>query len=116
MNSQPNPNNSTQTGTLDRSAFVQIVISSLQDVMDLSDREAPAPAELDEEVRLIGRKGVLDSMGLVNLIVDVEQRLEEEHDVVVVLADERAMSQKNSPFRSVGTLADYICQLVEEQA
>ena len=59
---------------------------------------------------------VLDSMGLVTLIVDVEQRLEEEYDEVVVLADERAMSQKRSPFLSVGSLADYICQLVEESA
>ena len=54
-------------------------------------------------------------MGLVTLIVDVEQRLEEQYDVVVVLADERAMSQERSPFRSVSSLADYISQLVEEQ-
>ncbi|NJN98474.1 MAG: hypothetical protein HC875_32500 [Anaerolineales bacterium] len=71
-------------------------------------------APLNEETRLIGREAVLDSMGLVNLIIEVEQRLEDEHDVTVVLADERAMSQKNSPFRSVQTLADYICQVAAE--
>jgi acyl carrier protein len=116
MDSGIDASSNTQPGTLDRAAIVEMVISSLQDVMELSDREVPAPTQLDEGVRLIGRKGVLDSMGLVNLIVDIEQRLEEECDLVVVLADERAMSQKNSPFRSVGSLTDYVCQLAEEQA
>ena len=34
---------------------------------------------------------------------------------VAVLADERAMSQKHSPFRSIGALADYAATLVAEQ-
>jgi len=37
--------------------------------------------------------------------------VEEQHGVALVLADERAMSQTRSPFLSVGTLADYVCQL-----
>jgi len=32
-----------------------------------------------------------------------------------VLADERALSQKHSPFRSVGSLADYVSELVTRQ-
>jgi acyl carrier protein len=93
-----------------------LVLSSLEDVLSMVDDGRPNPAQLGDDTRLIGRKGVLDSMGLVTLIVDVEQRLEEEHDIVVVIADERAMSQKHSPFRSVGSLADYILQLAEEEA
>jgi len=109
--------NDRSNGTdLNRSEIVEMVISSLEDALAMADGDAPNPADLGEDTRLIGRKGVLDSMGLVTLIVDVEQRLEEEYDVVVVLADERAMSQKHSPFRSVGSLTDYVCQLVEGQA
>jgi hypothetical protein len=55
-------------------------------------------------------------MGLVTLIVEVEQRLEADFDLVVVLADDRAMSQTRSPFLSVGALADYVMQLAAEQA
>ncbi|NJN93660.1 MAG: acyl carrier protein [Anaerolineales bacterium] len=75
---------------------------------------SPSPQPFTPETRLIGREAALDSMGLVNLIVEVEQRLEDTYDLTVILADERAMSQKNSPFRSVETLADYICQLATE--
>lgn len=91
-----------------------MVLSSLEDVLAMADGHAPGA--MGEETYLIGRDAVLDSMGLVTLIVDVEQRLEEEYGIVLVLADERAMSQKHSPFRSVRSLTDYICRLMEEQS
>jgi acyl carrier protein len=101
---------------LSRSEIAGLVLSSLEDVLAIGDDNRPDPTQLGDDTRLIGREGLLDSMGLVTLIVGVEQRLEEEYDLVVVLADERAISQKHSPFRSVGSLADYICQLVEKDA
>lgn len=65
---------------------------------------------------LFGESGKLDSLGLVNLIVATEQKLEEIFDVSLTLADEKAMSQRNSPFKSVTTLAEYISTLLEEKA
>ena len=64
---------------------------------------------------LFGEGGKLDSLGLINLVVAVEQNIEDEFDVTITLADERAMSQENSPFRTVGSLADYIELLLEEK-
>jgi acyl carrier protein len=109
-------NNCRNPTELSRSEIAGLVLSSLKDVLAVGGNNRPDPTQLGDDTRLIGREGVFDSMGLVTLIVDVEQRLEEEYDIVVVLADERAMSQKHSPFRSVGSLAAYICQLVEEEA
>jgi acyl carrier protein len=63
---------------------------------------------------LVGNEAVLDSLGVVSLIVEIEQRLEIEHDVSVTLANDKAMSQRNSPFRTVGVLADYMCSLIQE--
>ena len=101
---------------LNSSEIAGLVLASLEDVLATQDDDRSDSAQLGSDTRLIGRAGVLDSMGLVTLIGDVEQRLEEEYDAVVVIADERAMSQTKSPFRSVGSLADYICQLVKEEA
>lgn len=100
---------------LNRSEITEIVISSLQEVLAMGNGNSPDPENIGVDVHLIGREAVLDSMGLVTLIVEVEQRLEEDYDMAVILADERAMSQRKSPFRSVRSLTDYICQLVEEQ-
>jgi acyl carrier protein len=64
------------------------------------------------ETPLFGREGVLDSIGLVTLVVAVEQAIEDRYGVSVSLADDKAFSQKNSPFQSVTTLAEYAAQLI----
>ena len=64
---------------------------------------------------LFGKDGALDSLLVVNLIVMVEQDIEDELDITITLANERAMSQKRSPFGSVEALVDYIGVLVEEE-
>lgn len=76
------------------------------------EQDNPALANLDLEARLFGER--LDSMGIVFLVTDLEAKISDELDVDIILADERAMSQKTSPFRSVKTLANYATQLVEE--
>ena len=63
---------------------------------------------------LMGSKSELDSLGVVNLLVIIEQNIEDEFDVNITIADEKAISQKNSPFRTIGTLADYIDKLLKE--
>lgn len=108
-------NNHNHGSNLDRAEVAGIVIASLQEVLTLASREAPAGV-IGDETYLIGQGAVLDSLGLVNLILEIEQRLEEEHGLTMILADEKAMSQKNSPFRSVGSLTEYVCRMVEEQA
>ena len=76
----------------------------------LTQQGKPVPAALDASTALFGTSGLLDSMGLVTLIVEVEQALADSFNITMTLADDRAMSQRSSPFRSVGTLADYILQ------
>ncbi|MFW2525515.1 hypothetical protein ACN5O8_07285 [Aliarcobacter butzleri] len=66
------------------------------------------------KTRLYGEKSVLDSIGLVYLITDIEEKISDEFSKNIVLADEKAMSQKTSPFRDVETLAKYIQNLLEE--
>lgn len=64
---------------------------------------------------LFGPGGVLDSLGLVTLIADLEGVIDQECGVSVTLADDRAMSQKSSPFRTIESLAQYVEILLREQ-
>ena len=98
---------------LNRDTIASLVMSGLHEVF--SQKDQPLPDLANGSVNLIGRQAVLDSLDLVTLIVDLEQRLEEEYGVALVLADERAMSQRSSPFRTPQSLTDYICLLIEEQ-
>jgi len=68
------------------------------------------------ETTLFGKTGTLDSLGLINLIVSVEQNIEEEFDFTISLANDRALSQKHSPFSTIKSLADYIEILLNEKS
>lgn len=72
-------------------------------------------SEINLHTSLFGTDGILDSMGLVNLVVALEERIQDEYDVAITLADERAMSRSKSPFRTVTTLAEYIEELLREE-
>lgn len=64
---------------------------------------------------LFGRGGKLDSLGLVSFIVAVEQQIEETFGVSITIADEKAMSQERSPFRTIGSLAEYVESLLRPE-
>lgn len=94
-----------------RHQTVSLILDCLRDLLGAT---SVPPKNWDEDLELLGPGSVLDSIGLVTLIVDVEQRVAQEHDMIVTLASEAAMSRRSSPFRTVGSFADYICELVKD--
>ena len=62
---------------------------------------------------LMGENSKLDSLGIVNFIVSVEENIEDEFDQSILLADEKAMSSEESPFSNVKSLSKYIADLLE---
>ncbi|MCR6574032.1 hypothetical protein [Campylobacter insulaenigrae] len=60
-----------------------------------------------------GSGGLLDSLALVNLVADLEAELSKELNAEVTIADEKMMSLRNSPFKDVETLAQYISSIME---
>lgn len=90
----------------------KIVISTIKELNE--ELESEELIDISDSTRLYGTNGVLDSLSLVSLIADLEEKISEDFERDIVLADEKAMSQKTSPFRSVETLVNYIQQLLEE--
>jgi D-alanine--poly(phosphoribitol) ligase subunit 2 len=86
--------------------------------IDELNLELPPDRRLEKSpgTTLFGRDGRLDSLGLVRLIVGVEQVIEDELSISVTLADERAVSQRSSPFRTVASLAAYVRERLEDRA
>src|SRR5262245_5927338 len=94
--------------TFDRHTAVDVILDC---VKGLPAASGISSAAMNESLPLLGSESPLDSLGLVTLIVDVEQRLSLDHDLTVTLASESAMSRRQSPFRTVSSFADYICEL-----
>ncbi len=96
---------------MEKEKIMQIVFKAVDEInMQLSEDQK---IKKDSETVLFGKGGILDSLGLVNFISMVEQKINTELGVCITLADDRAISQKNSPFKSLGALVDYICSLIK---
>jgi acyl carrier protein len=90
------------------------IVAAIYRAVDWINGELPPDRQLIKapETRLLGAQSVLDSMRLVSLIVTIEREVEDAFGVALTLADERALSMKESPFRSIQSLADYIGILI----
>jgi acyl carrier protein len=92
---------------MDKSQINQIVYEVINDY--LTTNEIIIDGELNAHTALIGESRILDSMGLVNVIVDIETAFLDE-DIDVSLTSEAAMSSRISPFRSIGSLCNFIAR------
>lgn len=88
---------------MDKSVIEKIVIQTITDYCISENIVTPIVLETP----LIGNNRILDSMGLVNIIVDIESAFME-LNIEIMLTSESAMSSRISPFRSVGSLCNFI--------
>lgn len=91
----------------------QIVLAALAAANQARDPQRQL--EVHPEAALFGSGSPLDSLGLVGLLVDIEDALRD-RGVDVELSDARAMSQTRSPFRDVPALVAYIGGLLPPSA
>ncbi len=61
---------------------------------------------------LFGKGGALDSMGLLSLVVLLEERVNAATGKTIRLVSDQAFSESRSPFATVDTLADYVVELI----
>ena len=67
-----------------------------------------------KETVLIGADAIIDSIGLVNIIVDIEGELSSK-EYNILLTSEKAMSRKISPFRSINSIVAFIKESINER-
>jgi acyl carrier protein len=91
---------------------IRAVVMTAMQAANLS-RDPDSQLTVAPDAPVFGPDSPLDSLGLVALLLDIEE------DLVaigchIVLSDERAMSQKRSPFRSVSSIAEYISSVIQD--
>lgn len=61
---------------------------------------------------LLGGDAAIDSLTFVNLIVALEEQIQSAFGRSIVLVDEDSMGLREQPFRTVGSLAEYVEMLL----
>lgn len=94
---------------MDRKKIKSIVVEEVKKNLENSEIKN----EVTSETSLFGAKSLIDSMGLVTLVVEIESRLLED-GYEISLMSESAMSRSKSPFRNVKTLTGFIEEQINE--
>ena len=98
-----------------REKITQVIYSVIdEEINSLPSRKEPL--KKSEDTVLFGGSDGLDSLDLVNLVIGVEEEIGDAFNTEIALADESAMSEENSPYRTIQTLTDYIITLLEAES
>jgi len=89
-----------------------LVKSSVEEMSEELGYESLRSVSAD--TALFGGADGIDSLSLVRIVAEVERAAEEKFGKRIVLADERAMSRRNSPFRTVGSIAELLTERLGE--
>ena len=93
-----------------KETIIETILDSINEYNDGLSKNEQISSDLDSSI--YGGSSNLDSMGLVSFIVGLEQSIEAKFNQSISLADEKAMSQKSSPYQNINSLADYILKLL----
>ena len=89
----------------------KIIIDTLKELNE--ELENDSFINPNSKTKLYGANGAMDSLALVSFIADLEDKISDEFEKDIILADEKAMSAKTSPFRNIESLTSYIKSLLE---
>ena len=89
--------------------IIKEAIEELNTQLDSDEKVVFSP-----ETRFIGGEACIDSMSFVTFISIIEELVEDKLGTHIQLVNEKAFSQRNSPFYSIETLSAYIEQLLQE--
>jgi hypothetical protein len=91
----------------------QLVVESVQEIGQEDNRKELLKA--DCRTPLYGPNGTLDSLSLVRVISNIEEKISGQMNKDIVIASEKAVSQRNSPFLSVESLTNFIVDLLNQE-
>ena len=96
---------------MERQPIETVVLKAIRD-LNLA-RDPHERIEVSSKARIFGGESPLDSIGLVALLIDIEDAMAQK-GYTITLMDEKAMSQQKSPFRDVQSLVSYLVTLISQ--
>ena len=92
------------------------ILGAVYRAVDELNKQLPKGVHVEKALDspLYAKNGRLESIDVVTLIMEVEDQIKDEFGTSITIADDRAMSQQNSPFLSIRSLTNYVAELLKE--
>lgn len=90
------------------------ILQIIYQVIDTLNEELGPDRQISKmpDTQLTGKFSNLDSVSVLNFLVALEDRVNEEWNANITLMDETVMSQENNPLVSIQTLGDYVASIL----
>src|SRR6266404_6733162 len=94
------------------------VSKAVFNAVDELNTQLPAGVSVEKslDAPVYGAGGKLESLDIVTLIMEVEEKINAEFGTDITIADENLLSKQKSPFSTIGTLIDYLDETLKEDS
>jgi acyl carrier protein len=94
------------------------ITTAVYGAVDELNSQLPKGAHIEKspDAPLYGTGGKLESLDFVTFIMEVEERIKSEFGVDITIADENLLSKEKSPFSTIGTLVEYLDEVVHQES
>ena len=84
--------------------------------IDELNKQLPKGSQVEKapDAQLYSTEGKLESLAFLTFIMEVESRIQDEFGIELLLTDDNLLSKQKSPFATLGTLIEYLEQLVSD--
>ena len=92
------------------------IVNALYNAIDEFNKSREEHEHLikSEMTPLLGGDESMNSLSLVDFIIIVEEKILEYFDKSIIIADDKAMSERNSPFINIDSLSKYLYKILNE--
>ncbi|HMF57041.1 MAG TPA: hypothetical protein VK619_11925 [Pyrinomonadaceae bacterium] len=94
------------------------VLKAVYAAVDELNKQLPKGINVEKSLdeALYGKSGKLESLDFVTFIMEVETKMKEEFGVDLMITDEDLLSKQKSPFSTLGTLTEYLENILDEES
>jgi acyl carrier protein len=90
---------------IDREKLINTLYKAIDEVNSILEGDKICKSM---DTSLYGDLGVLDSLGLINLLAAIEEQIEKDFGITLLLLDDIDLSEDTNDFCTVSTLFEYI--------
>jgi acyl carrier protein len=86
--------------------IVNIIYLSIDEINELQPQNKRVPKSMESV--LLGQESALDSLGFINFVVTLEQKIQEKFGIEISLTEDEEFTRVNSSYRTVDSLARFL--------